>query len=94
MAASVRGHSTEPKPPLDSLLLESRRQGETHEHIIVEPSSDEVAKRKRPTAFYLAFLSLNINAFVFALDATSMPIAIPVGFTSLCLFSSLICLPD
>lgn len=35
---------------------------------------------KKPLAFYLGFLGLNINALVFSLDATSLAVAIPVSF--------------
>lgn len=35
---------------------------------------------KKPLAFYLGFLGLNINALVFSLDATSLAVALPVSF--------------
>lgn len=37
---------------------------------------------KKPLAFYLGYLGLNINALVFSLDATSLAVAIPVSFLS------------
>lgn len=41
---------------------------------------DRKTTTKKPLAFYLGFLGLNINALVFSLDATSLAVAIPVSF--------------
>lgn len=38
---------------------------------------DRKTTTKKPLAFYLGFLGLNINALVFSLDATSLAVAIP-----------------
>lgn len=39
---------------------------------------DRKTTTKKPLAFYLGFLGLNINSLVFSLDATSLAVAIPV----------------
>lgn len=41
---------------------------------------DRKTTTKKPPAFYLGFLGLNINALVFSLDATSLAVALPVSF--------------
>lgn len=41
---------------------------------------DSKTTTKKPLAFYLGFLGLNINTLVFSLDATSLAVAIPVSF--------------
>lgn len=35
--------------------------------------------RKKPLNFYLAFIAINIACFIFALDSTSLSVAIPVS---------------
>lgn len=42
--------------------------------------NDRKTATKKPLAFYLGFLGLNINTLVFSLDATSLAVAIPVSF--------------
>lgn len=44
---------------------------------------DRKTTTKKPLAFYLGFLGLNINALVFSLDATSLAVAIPVSFIAI-----------
>jgi hypothetical protein len=40
---------------------------------------DNGNSRPKPPAFYFALLSLMLGVFVVSLDATSLPVAIPVG---------------
>lgn len=66
------------KAPTPSQRPESRR----HEQLAVDLGSDDATVKKKPLAFYLAFLGINVTIFVFSLDATILAVAIPVSFGS------------
>lgn len=47
---------------------------------VIEGDGRKTTTTKKPLAFYLGFLGLNINSLVFSLDATSLAVAVPVSF--------------
>jgi hypothetical protein len=67
--------SETPHPPKLTEHHGDERAGFSHE-------SDDATVKKKPLAFYLAFLGINITILVFSLDATTLAVAIPVGFAS------------
>lgn len=81
MAQLAADLSTESKTPTPPQRTESRRQ-EAHEPQAVESDDDDATVKKKPLAFYLAFLGINITILVFSLDATTLAVAIPVSFGS------------
>lgn len=46
----------------------------------VEEYGTSAAAPKKPLSFHLSFLALNIMVFIVSLDATTLAVAIPVGF--------------
>lgn len=55
------------------------KQESTQAQPVIE-GDDRKTTTKKPLAFYLGFLGLNINSLVFSLDATSLAVAVPVSF--------------
>src|ERR1700710_777015 len=70
--------SQEPKP------TGYRQPLEHHSEVDGELSCDngDAIGKKKPLAFYLAFLGINITILVFSLDATTLAVAIPVSCIS------------
>ncbi|KAK5998602.1 MFS transporter L2 [Cladobotryum mycophilum] len=44
---------------------------------LIDPPIEGQRKKKKPLAFYLSFLAINIIVFVFSLDSTTLAVAIP-----------------
>jgi hypothetical protein len=91
MAQSVIDTDTDPKPLETSRLTKSQ---EIDKQMPVELGGDDTILRKKPLAFYLAILGININVFLFSLDATTLAVAIPVSFDSPALSTIFYCSPS
>lgn len=76
MAADL---NLEAKRSLPLQQMAHEKDGSSGAQAAIE-GDDKKTTTKKPFAFYLGFLGLNINALVFSLDATSLAVALPVSF--------------
>lgn len=81
MAQPVMDLNTEKSPT--SVQQTTSRVQDSGEPLEVESDNDDTIAKKKPLAFYLAFLGITITVLVFSLDATTLAVAIPVSFGSL-----------
>lgn len=61
-------------------MLHDKQESAQAQPVIEGNDRTTTTSTKKPLAFYLGFLGLNINSLVFSLDATSLAVAIPVSF--------------
>lgn len=73
----VSGKTMEPTPSLPSNEVAPEKQGNDEAPAATAGGDRTTTTMKKPLAFYLGFLGININSLVFSLDATSLAVALP-----------------
>ena len=75
-AAPNRGQFTPSR--VNSSLRNSKALETVEEPVVASETGTTKKANKKPLAFYLAFLGLNIVVFIVSLDATALSVALPV----------------